>query len=282
VFGKVAATATYIVDLADVDSEKWQAYAKKASEPMKFIYQREARLIFNLESRIAREADFSTFVSEPEAQLFRTLVPNRAAAIVGVPSGIDHIYFDPNRHYSSYYDTSVPNFVFTGTMDYLPNVDAVCWFARDILPIIRRTFPLAQFYIVGSNPSAAVRELGKMDGVHVTGRVADARPYLAHATAAVAPLRIARGIQNKVMEAMAMAKPVIVTSDALEGIEAEVGRDCVLANDAQSFAAAACQLVTDTSHNHKIGEAARRRMVECFSWEERLRGFDRLLARSKQ
>jgi sugar transferase (PEP-CTERM/EpsH1 system associated) len=267
-----------IVDLADVDSEKWRAYAEQNSGVMKWVYGREARLVAALEKRIARETDFSTFVSEPEAALFRTLVPDRAQAIVGVPSGVDYVYFDPAGSFEAPYDASRPNFVFTGTMDYIPNVDAVTWFARDILPVIRRTLPDAQFHIVGSSPAAAVQELAKIDGVHVTGRVPDVRPYLAHCTAGVAPMRIARGIQNKVMEAMAMAKPVIVTSDALEGIDASPDIEVVLANDTAAIARAACRLAEDPAARERIGLAARRRVVAEFSWEARLAGFDRLLA----
>jgi sugar transferase (PEP-CTERM/EpsH1 system associated) len=272
---------TCIVDLADVDSEKWRAYAEKASGIMKWVYQREAGIVFDLERRIARETDYSTLVSEPEARLFRALVPERARAIVGVPSGIEHTYFDPQGDYPAPYDASMPTFVFTGTMDYVPNVDAVTWFAQDILPIIRRTLPTAQFYIVGSSPAPAVQRLDKIDGVHVTGRVPDVRPYIAHATAVVAPMRIARGIQNKVMEAMAMAKPVIVTSDALEGIDAVVGEELILADTVESFAGEACRLAADRDLGHRIGAAARRRMVGHFSWEAQLGGFDRLIAASR-
>jgi sugar transferase (PEP-CTERM/EpsH1 system associated) len=271
---------TCIVDLADVDSEKWRSYADKASGFMKWIYKREARIVSDLERRIARETDFSTFVSEPEAALFRNLVPDRAQAIIGVPSGIEHGYFDPTSGYPAPYDARLPTFVFTGTMDYIPNVDAVCWFSDEILPLIRQCLPTAQFYVVGANPSAAARKLSKTSGVHVTGRVADVRPYLAHATAVVAPMRIARGIQNKVMEAMSMAKPVIVTSDALEGIDAIIGEELFLADDAISFAMIACKLAENPDKGVRIGAAARRRMVDHFSWEAQLRGFDLLLARS--
>jgi sugar transferase (PEP-CTERM/EpsH1 system associated) len=267
-----------VVDLVDVDSEKWRAYATKATGPMKWLYGREARLVFALERRVARESDYSTFVSEAEARMFRTLVPERASSVVGVSNGVDCDYFNPAGDYPVPYDTALPNFVFTGTMDYAPNVDAVTWFAQNILPAIRPTLPLARFHIVGANPAPAVRNLARLDGVHVTGRVPDVRPYLAHATAAVAPMRIARGIQNKVLEAMAMARPAIVTSDALEGIDAAPETELVLANDAAAFAEAACRLAADAEEGRRIGAAARRRVDADFSWESRLRGFDRLLA----
>ena len=267
-----------IVDLVDVDSEKWRAYAGQAFGPMRWLYRREARMVFALEGQIAHRADYSTFVSDAEADMFRRLVPDRAGAIVGISNGVDCAYFDPGGGFAAPYNVGVSNFVFTGTMDYVPNVDAVSWFAHDILPAIRHTLPRAQFHIVGANPVPTVQNLARIDGVYVSGRVPDVRPYLAHATAAVAPMRIARGIQNKVLEAMAMARPVIVTSDALEGIDATPESELLLANDVASFAAAAYRLAADVTEGRKIGEAARRRVVEDFSWEGRLQGFDRLLA----
>lgn len=267
-----------IVDLVDVDSEKWRAYAGQNFGPMRWLYRREAKLVFALERRAAHEADYCTFVSEAEADMFRRLVPERADTIVGISNGVDCAYFDPDGGFAAPYNVGVPNFVFTGTMDYVPNVDAVTWFANEILPAIRRNLPDAQFHIVGANPAQAVQNLTRIKGVHVTGRVPDVRPYLAHATAAVAPMRIARGIQNKVLEAMAMAKPVIVTSDALEGIDAAPESELLLADDAAAFAAAAYRLAADVTEGRRIGEAARRRVVADFSWEGRLQGFDRLLA----
>ena len=267
-----------IVDLVDVDSEKWHAYAEQASGPMRWLYRRETKLVRALERKVAHEADYSTFVSDAEAAMFRGLVPDRAETIVGISNGVDCAYFDPSGDYPAPYDIAMTNFVFTGTMDYMPNVDAVSWFANDILPIARRSLPQAQFHIVGSNPTLAVQNLASIGGVHVTGRVPDVRPYLAHATAAVAPMRIARGIQNKVLEAMAMAKPAIVTADALEGIDATPANELLLADDAAAFAQAACRLATAPEEGRKIGAAARRRVVEDFSWDGRLRGFDRLLA----
>jgi len=267
-----------VVDLADIDSEKWRTYAGQAFGPMRWLYRREARLVLALERQVAHLADYSTFVSDAEAEMFRRLVPDRAGAIVGVSNGVDCGYFDPGGGFAAPYNVGVPNFVFTGTMDYVPNVDAVTWFAGAILPLIRGNLPDAQFHIVGANPAPAVQNLTRLRGVHVSGRVPDVRPYLAHATAAVAPMRIARGIQNKVLEAMAMAKPVIVTSDALEGIDAIPQSELLLADDATSFAAAAYRMAADIAEGRAVGEAARRRVVADFSWDGRLRGFDRLLA----
>jgi sugar transferase (PEP-CTERM/EpsH1 system associated) len=278
VLGQAKGAGKLIFDLVDVDSEKWRAYADKASGVMKWIYRREARMVLDLEQRIAKEGDYCTFVSEAEAEVFRNLAPAKAESIVGVSNGVDAGYFDPSGDFPAPFDATLPSFVFTGTMDYVPNVDAVRWFAQDILPRIRQSIPQAQFYIVGSGPTSAVQALAQIDGVHVTGRVPDVRPYLAHATAAVAPMRIARGIQNKVLEAMAMAKPVIVTSEALEGIDAAPTVEVLLADDAQAFAHSACQVAAKPADAATIGLAARRRVVAQYSWEGQLRGLDRLLA----
>jgi sugar transferase (PEP-CTERM/EpsH1 system associated) len=266
-----------IFDLVDVDSEKWRAYAEQASGPMRWLYRREARKVLALERRIADGADYCIFVSEAEAAMFRKLAPGHAERIIGVSNGVDAAYFDPAGDFSAPFDTAQPNFVFTGTMDYVPNVDAVCWFANDILPIIRQSLADAQFWIVGASPAPAVQALAAIPGVHVTGRVPDVRPYLAHATVAVAPMRIARGIQNKVLEAMAMARPVIVTSDALEGIDATPGLELALADDAATLARAACRIAASPAEARALGLGARRRVVTQFSWEGQLRGLDRLL-----
>ena len=264
-----------LCDLADVDSEKWRAYAQAGSGPMRLVHAREARKTAALEARIARECDWSTFVSAEEAGLFARMLPAYADKIRAVGSGVDQVYFDPGLAFDAPFDVGRLNYVFTGTMDYPPNVDAVVWFVREILPAIRATRPDAQFHVVGSSPSAEVRALAGTAGVFVTGRVADVRPHVAHATAGVAPMRIARGIQNKVLEAMAMARPVVVTPDALEGIDAVPGREVLLAEGAAGFAAAC--LAAAGPEGAAIGAAARLRVMADYVWAERLRGFDRLL-----
>ena len=267
---------TRIVDLADVDSEKWRTYAATTTGPMRFVYRREWKKIAALERRIAFECDASSFVSDAEASLFATLIPQRARHIRGVSSGVDHRYFDPMFIQTPLFDTTKPTFVFTGTMDYPPNVDAVVWFATAILPLVRQSVPTAQFYIVGNAPSPEVRRLASTEGVFVTGRVPDVRPYVAFATAGVAPMRIARGIQNKVLEAMSLARPVIVTSGALEGIEAKPGTEVILADTAEAFAAA-CSRLAISNEGDAIGQAARACILRDYDWFARLRRFDDLL-----
>jgi polysaccharide biosynthesis protein PslH len=264
-----------LVDLADVDSEKWKSYAETGSFPMNWVYRREWRKVADLEARIARECDWSVFVSDAEAAIFRKLQPQFRDKIRAVSNGVDLDYFDPARPFDAPYSTDSANFVFTGTMDYPPNVDAVVWFAQEILPVIRRSIPGAQFHIVGASPAPQVKALESIKGVFVSGRVPDVRPYVAHATACVAPMRIARGIQNKVLEAMAMGRPTVVTADALEGINAVPGTDLLLANGVEDFAKACLACAEpDTS---ALGGNARQRVVRDYAWPQQLKKFDAFL-----
>ena len=272
-------TGTRIVELGDVDSEKFLSYSETSRFPMNLVYRREWRQVRRLERRVALECDQSILVTETEARLFRAHVPEAAAKIRGISCGVDHRYFSPAHSFPAPFDPATPTFVFTGTMDYRPNIDAAVWFAETILPIVRQSLPAAAFQIVGGNPADEVKRLASLDGVSVTGRVPDVRPYVQHAIAAVAPMRIARGIQNKVLEAMAMAKPVIVTSGAWEGIDAQPGRDLVLAEDAAAIAAAAIRLAHPDSAAERaaLSTAARRLILEHYDWDACLSGFDDLM-----
>jgi sugar transferase (PEP-CTERM/EpsH1 system associated) len=264
------ATGTRIIDLVDIDSVKFQAFAETANGPMRLVHRREARKIGELERRIAHECDLSVFVSDAEAGLFASRHSDCASRIPGISNGVDYEFFDPVLAHLPVYDLTRPNFVFTGTMDYPPNADAVIWFATEILPLIRRKVPGAQFHIVGSSPSPSVQRLARISNVFVTGRLPDVRPHIAHATASVAPMRIARGIQNKVLEAMAMARPVVLTSAALEGITAHPVNETIVADTAADFAAACCRMAA-TTDGAAIGAAARDRVIRNYDWEATLR-----------
>ena len=193
-----------------------------------------------------------------------------------VGGGVTTDYFSSSRSYPNPFPAQSLPMVFTGAMDYWPNVDAVQWFAREILPPVLAQNPGAIFYIVGSRPVATVRALAQLPGVVVTGMVPDIRPYLAHAQFAVAPLRVARGIQNKVLEAMAMAKPVIATAQALEGISANTGKEVLLARDNGEFTAIIASLLKHPVD--AIGKAARVRTLADYSWEFNLKHVDELFS----
>jgi sugar transferase (PEP-CTERM/EpsH1 system associated) len=265
-----------IIDFVDIDSDKWLQYARKRSWPMNWLYRREGRLLLNYERRLARDFDASLFVSQAEADLFKQLSPESAAKTGFFNNGVDTDFFSPSRSFQNPYPMGTLPLVFTGAMDYWPNVDAVQWFAREILPPVLAQNSNARFYIVGSRPTAEVRALATLPGVVVTGMVQDIRPYLSHARLAVAPLRIARGIQNKVLEAMAMAKPVIASAQALEGIDANIGVEVLLARDAGEFIATILALLQ--SPLDSIGKAARVRVVADYTWERTLAEVDALLA----
>ena len=260
--------ARRVVDFVDVDSDKWRQYADKKAWPMNWLYRHEARQLLAYERRVARECDASLFVSAPEADLFRQLAPESDAKIGFFNNGVDTDYFSPDRGYESPYAAGERAVVFTGAMDYWPNIDAVQWFAAEVFPQLRAVFPALRFYIVGARPAPAVQALGQTPGIVVTGTVPDVRPYIAHAQVAVAPLRIARGIQNKVLEAMAMATPVVVSPQALEGIDAVPGTDLLLADGAAAFAAAVSALLTTA--DDAIGLVARARVERQYSWPSNL------------
>lgn len=227
--------ARRVLDMVDVDSDKWAQYAPTRRWPLSWIYAREARKLAAWEARVAEAFDATLLVSPEEARLLQQRAPAARDRIAAFENGVDADYFSPERDYPNPYPAGVGAVVFTGAMDYWPNVDAVTWFAEHIFPAVREAVPTAQFTIVGSRPSDAVRALARRPGVVVTGSVADVRPWLAHAACAVAPLRIARGVQNKVLEAMAMARPVVATPQAAEGIRGAPGREFDLALDEPAF-----------------------------------------------
>ncbi|HEY8099312.1 MAG TPA: TIGR03087 family PEP-CTERM/XrtA system glycosyltransferase [Burkholderiaceae bacterium] len=271
-----------VIDFVDIDSDKWRQYADKKMWPMSWLYRREGRQLLRYEREVARDFDASLFVSDTEAKLFKQLAPESESKIGFFNNGVDTDYFSPDHDYGSPYHAGEAAIVFTGAMDYWPNIDAVQWFARDIFPAVLAKNPDARFYIVGSRPAADVQALASLPGVHVTGTVPDVRPYLAHACIAVAPLRIARGVQNKVLEAMAMSKPVIVSAPALEGIDAEAGRDLLLAEDAEQFAIAVLSALNKSNDelNSKLGQVARKKVETCYGWTSNLERVDGLLEAS--
>ena len=267
-----------IVDFVDVDSDKWMQYSAKKTWPLSWLYRREGRQLLRYEQQVANSADVSLFVSQAEASLFRKLAPAAARKTSFLNNGVDIDYFSPVHQFENPYPAGSEVMVFTGAMDYWPNIDAVQWMAKEILPLIRASHPQAQFYIVGSRPSAQVQALAKLPGVTVTGTVPDVRPYLAHARCAVAPLRIARGIQNKVLEAMAMRMAVLVSPQALEGIDAIAGEELELAEDAEAFSQAALKLFrNENDHAKQLALRARQKIESTYGWDQQLAVLDTLL-----
>ncbi|WP_137938924.1 TIGR03087 family PEP-CTERM/XrtA system glycosyltransferase [Chitinivorax sp. B] len=266
---------TRIADFVDIDSDKWRQYAESKRWPLSWVYRREADRLLAFEENITQRFDGTVFVSSIEAQHFREMAPACKAKVGYVNNGVDTEFFDPGFTCDNPYGVDEMPVVFTGAMDYWPNIDAVQWFAHDILPALRRRFPTLVFYIVGARPTEAVTALGQLPGVKVTGSVPDIRPYIAYATLAVAPLRIARGVQNKVLEAMAMAKLIIASPQAAEGIEATRGRDFLVAEQVTDYqrlieSALAGQFVD-------MPAAARRCVQTNYDWFTNLARFAELL-----
>jgi polysaccharide biosynthesis protein PslH len=264
--------ARVIMDFVDMDSAKFAAYADTARFPMQWAYAREARLLMAHEQAVAARADASLFVSAAEAALFRA--HTGAERVHVVENGIDTAHFDPAAPFAPA-ELVGPSIVFTGQMDYRPNIEGVTWFAEQILPQVRAAHPEAQFVIVGRNPGEAVKALAKAPGVTVTGEVSDVRGWLAHAAVVVAPLKLARGIQNKVLEAMAMARPVVASRAAAEGLDhAGTVR---LGESAAEIAEAVIGLLADRAAAVELGLAARRQVMGRYSWGARLAPLDALL-----
>jgi len=263
--------ARRVIDFCDVDSDKWRQYAEKKKWPMSWVYRHEAQSLLDYERKIADTFDASLFVSEPEAELFRTLAPENRAKIGHFSNGVDTDYFSPLRSYDNPYAEGEQALVFTGAMDYWPNVDAVKWFAQNVLPRVRAAVPNARFYIVGSRPAPEVLALAAQSSdaaIVVTGTVPDVRPYVAHCVAAVAPLRIARGIQNKVLEAMAMGRPVVSSKQAFEGIDATPGRELIVADSPEEYADSVIALLRNP--DPAMGQAARDSVERRYSWSAHL------------
>jgi len=295
-----------VMDFVDVDSAKFAGFADDASGPMRWMMLREARLLGAFEREVAGRVSASLFVSEAEAALFRE--SGATGQIIAVENGIDSAKFDlaatfarqssplPEREgqgvgrlpqtqtVETQTGQPTPNpsllgrgaevlIVFTGQMDYRPNIDAVTWFARDILPLVRQRY-LARFAIVGRAPTAAVRALAS-DHVTVTGAVDDVRGWLTAADVCVAPLKLARGIQNKVLEAMAMARPVVASTAAAEGID-HAGAIRV-ATTAQEFADRICDLLDAPDTAATLGQSARAQVIRRYGWDARLAPLDALL-----
>ena len=257
-----------VIDFVDVDSDKWLQYSQKTSWPMNWVYKREAKRLLAYDSEMAKLAKMNLFVSEEESKLFKALVDTEANKISFVNNGVDLEYFNNTEQYQAVYDTSDNIIVFTGAMDYWANVDAVIWFVTEVFPIIRQQCSTAQFYIVGSKPTKDVLKLANHAGVFVTGRVEDIRPYLFFANVVVAPLLIARGIQNKVLEAMAMGKKVVVTPQAIEGIEI-VDEDVYTLEKPNDVASKVLELLEDSQPAQFI-EKNRQFVEQNFSWDASL------------
>jgi sugar transferase (PEP-CTERM/EpsH1 system associated) len=273
-----------VMDLCDVDSAKFDAY-RQSGGPKSAIYRREGRLLALEEARLAYRADATILISDAEAKLLASRMDNPAGAnIVSMRNGIDTDLFDPAavEPQPELAAGAGPQIVFTGQMDYQPNVDAALRMMDKIMPRIRETCPDAVFHCVGRAP---VRSLVRRDtgpGIRVWGEVPDVRPFLKSCDVVVAPLIIARGIQNKVLEAMAMSCPVVLSPEAATGIEATGGRDFLIAGDDAGMADAVLHLWHDRGKRIGMGNQARRFVMNEQGWKAMLAPLSALLSQPQR
>jgi sugar transferase (PEP-CTERM/EpsH1 system associated) len=261
-----------VIDLCDVDSAKFESYA--AAGERIWLNTREARLLAREEERLGARADATLLISEAEAALYRSrlVAPDRVNVQV-IGNGIDAAFFDPAvvQPHPDLARSTGPHFVFTGQMDYRPNEQAALWVIEGLLPQLRTRFADAMFHVVGRNPTARLLAHHRTPGVRVWGAVPDVRPFIAASDAMLAPLLIARGVQNKVLEAMAMARPVVLTPEAATGIAARDGEHwLVCPPDPAAVAARIAGLLADREAALRMGAAARRFVLDHHGWEAML------------
>ncbi|MEC5387222.1 TIGR03087 family PEP-CTERM/XrtA system glycosyltransferase [Uliginosibacterium sp. H3] len=266
-----------VVDFVDVDSAKWTRYAEDRSGLMAWLYRREGLRLAAFEREVAQRVAASVLVSEAEAALFKSVAPEAVSRTHAIGNGVNADSFSPQHDFTSPYATGERPVVFTGAMDYWPNIDAVCYFADEVWPAVLARYPDARFHIVGMNPSEAVRALAARPGINVTGTVPDVRPWLRHAHAVVAPLRVARGVQNKILEAMAMGRPVVASATCAVGISARQGEELFVADATPEWVEAVSSLLADTARAEQAGQLARQRVLSDYSWEAHLQQFRQLI-----
>jgi sugar transferase (PEP-CTERM/EpsH1 system associated) len=273
-----------IVDLVDVDSEKWRAYAAGSRSPLSWLHRIEASRLRRYEEGILERFERTVVTTDRERDL---LSPVRTGATVRrlhvLSNGVDLEYFQPglgalvgrlpDDELVRFPLPIVPLLVFTGAMDYRPNVEGVCEFVETVFPLVRAAEPAAELMIVGRNPTGAVRRLGAVEGVTVTGAVADVRPYLTAARVAVVPLRIARGIQNKVLEALASGCAVVATPESVAGLKLEPGTHALVASSPDDLARAIVAVIRDEPLRRRLQAAGRAFVEQRHQWSPVLQAF---------
>ena len=261
-----------VVDFVDVDSEKWKTYAQTSSFPVSWLYRLEYQRLRRFEQEIIERSGACLVTSEQERQYL-----GQSDHVFVAPNGVDLAYFNPDRKDSADVNNTL---LFMGAMNYFPNIDGVEYFIREIFPLIKQQIPTAKFVIAGMHPAKRVQRLAGSD-VIVTGSVPDMRPYLNEATVSVVPLRIARGIQNKILEAMAMKVPVVATSVSNAGIHAQEGVEILLADAPELFAKAVVKLLREPHLRECLAMKARQLVENRFSWEHSLQQLDVAIGRAQ-
>jgi polysaccharide biosynthesis protein PslH len=269
-----------LVDFVDLDSAKWTQYAPAHRWPLSWLYRREGEQLLGYERAVAAKSRRSFFVTPKETELFLSKAPECTEKVQPLSNGVDAEFFAPLSVRPNPFSVAEQAIVFTGAMDYWPNIDAVRWFVSEMLPMLLVHWPRVRFHIVGRNPTPEVHALAS-DRVVVTGTVPDVRPYLQHAAAVVAPLRVARGLQNKILEAMAMEQPVVTVGSCAEAIGATPEQGLLRADTPDEYLTALQRLLDHPRDVRGLKREARRFVMQRFSWQAHLSGIDACLSSSR-
>lgn len=261
-----------ILDFGDMDSQKWLEYARYKPFPLSVGYWLEGTKLEREEKRLASQFDMCTATTRAEYETLRGYGVSVPAD--WFPNGVDASYFAPDGG-----DYARDTLSFVGRMDYYPNQECMIQFCRDTLPRIRARRPDTKLVIVGADPSPAIRKLGELPGVTVTGSVPDVRPHVLRSCAMVAPLNIARGTQNKILESMAMGVPVITSEIAAGGVDAEADAHLLVARSPDEYASAALKLMDDAQERARLARTGRERVLSNHDWEASMQRLDGIVAK---
>ena len=264
----------WVMHIAELDSDKWRQYSERTKPPMKWVYRREWKTLLSFEKRLAQAALTNVLCTPLEEKIFQREIPGPPTDVI--QNGVDLEYFHPAPEKSE-----PARMTFTGVMDYLPNIDACVHFVQEIFPLIRAAHPNARFDIVGSKPTPEVQALAQTDGVTVTGFVDDIRDWAHKASVAVAPLRIARGIQNKVLEALAMGLPVVGSTSATQGVQGKPGEHYWVTDDPKEHARMVIDLLDNPDKARALGQTGRQFVEDHYDWEVTLAKLDEILTRQR-
>lgn len=256
-----------VMDFVDMDSQKWLIYAKAKSFPLSLGYWIEGRKLERDEARLARLFDLSLVITEGELEILERLAPG--SDFDWFPNGVDADRFAPSE---DAYDPDTISFI--GRFDYYPNEQAAQWFCDEVMPLLLEQRPNMKLQLVGAEPSAAVRQLGERSGVVVTGTVPEVHPYVHGSVATVAPLLIARGLQNKILESMAMGVPVVASAECAKGVDVVPGEHILSCTDPAEYVQAIIQLAEDAGARERYALAGRQRVLEHLTWKKALERMD--------
>ena len=259
-----------VMHFAELDSDKWRQYHKRMHPPVSWVYWREWRTLHAFEKRLAHSVDENVFCTPLEKEIFEERIPGPSSMVLRNGIDLEHHVPAPEK-------AEPAHLVFCGVMNYYPNVEGCVWFCNEILPAIQARHPEVRLSIIGAHPTDEVQRLGDLEGVHVTGFVDDPREWLQRGAISIAPLRIARGIQNKVLEAMALGLPVVGTTSATQGVGAENGRDYFVEDEVHGQVEAICGLLREPERARELGRQGRLFVENNYDWDVCLRPLDETL-----